>query len=74
MSKWCRVCSRCNGLVYAGEGQHIPSRNYGPKHFIVHKTVELCKHRQRLRGTALQELKTMPEQTVTEWYEGMKLG
>ncbi len=66
---WVRACSRCNGIIYKGEGEYIPSKNYGARHFIVHKTVALCKQRQDLRIPEEKvELMNMPEQTVKEWH------
>ena len=69
-SNWIRACSRCNGPIYTGEGQYIPSQNYGNRHFMVHKTVALCKERQDLRVLEdKMELMNMPEMTVADWYK-----
>ena len=50
--EWVRVCCRCNGLIFKGEGKYVDSVNYGKRHFMQHKSVELCKQRHKLRNPA----------------------
>ena len=67
---WIRVCCRCNGLIYKGEGKYIPSKNYGNRYFMVHKTVTLCKERCDLRVPEdIKELMSMKEQSIKEWHK-----
>lgn len=46
---WMRVCCHCNGIILKDEGKFVDSTNYGKRHFMVHKSVTLCKERHHLR-------------------------
>ena len=70
---WSRVCSRCNGIIYKREGAHIPSNNYGSRHFIIHKDVKICKQRNDIRiPKEKEQLMNLPDNiTPIEWYNGL---
>ena len=70
---WSRACNRCNGIIYKGEGTHIPSVNYGDRHFIIHKDVKVCKQRQDIRPPKEREqLMNLPDDiTPRQWHDDL---
>ena len=59
--EYIRICCRCNGIIYKGEGKFKDSVNYGKRHFMVHKLVTLCKERHNLRIP--EDIKKLMEMT-----------
>lgn len=46
---WYRICAKCNGVIYKGEGVHLQGYHINGHEFWRHKHIELCKERCNLR-------------------------